>query len=137
MAGARRSDGKTLMNTMAQLRHGSFPQKSSQENTTIGVVATNMSLSKSQVNKMAQMAHDGLARSINPVHTPVDGDTLFAISTHQTTDNHANVTPIELTQIGALAAETIATAVCRAVFKAKGLPDLPSYHDLFGSEQRG
>jgi L-aminopeptidase/D-esterase-like protein len=138
MAGARGSDGKTLINTMAQIRRGSFPQtKSSKENTTIGVVATNVPLSKSQVNKMAQMAHDGLARSINPVHTPVDGDTLFAISTHRTKDNHANVTAIQLAQIGALAAETVAMAVCRAVLKAKGLPNLPSYHDLFGSEQRG
>jgi L-aminopeptidase/D-esterase-like protein len=134
MAGARRPDGKTLMNIMEQLRRGSFPQAKSQENTTIGVVATNVSLSKSQVNKMAQMAHDGLARSINPVHTPVDGDTLFAISTHQTVDNPATVTPIELAQIGALAAETVAMAVCRAVLKAKGLPELPSYHDLFGSK---
>lgn len=134
MAGARGPDGKTLMNIMEQLRRGTFPQAKSQENTTIGVVATNISLSKSQVNKMAQMAHDGLARSINPVHTPVDGDTLFAISTQQTMDNPATVTPIELAQIGALAAETVAMAVCRAVLKAKGLPDLPSYHDLFGSK---
>jgi L-aminopeptidase/D-esterase-like protein len=138
MAGARGSDGKTLINTMAQIRRGSFPQtKSSNENTTIGVVATNMPLSKPQANKMAQMAHDGLARSLNPVHTPIDGDTLFAISTHRSKDNHANVTAIQLAQIGALAAETVAMAVCRAVLKAKGLPNLPCYHDLFGSEQRG
>jgi len=137
MAGARGPDGKTLINTMEQIRLGTFPQtKSSRENTTIGVVATNVPLSKSQVNKMAQMAHDGLARSINPVHTPVDGDTLFAISTRRK-NGHANVTAIQLAQIGALAAETVAMAVCRAVLKAKGLPNLPSYYDLFGSGQRG
>jgi L-aminopeptidase/D-esterase-like protein len=138
MAGARSSDGKKLLNAMEQIRRGNLQQtKYSKENTAIGVVATNAALSKSQVSKIAQMAHDGLARSINPVHTPVDGDTLFAISTHRIKNENANLTAIQLTQIGALAAETVAMAVCRAVLKAKGLPNLPSYSDLFGFGQRG
>src|SRR5262249_47505539 len=69
LAGARTQDGKSLANSMEQLRQGRYPPpKTSGENTTIGVVATNVVLNKSQATKMAQMAHDGLARSINPVH---------------------------------------------------------------------
>jgi len=138
LAGARRSDGKSFVNTIEEIRRGSLMRtKSTHENTTVGVVATNVTLSKSQVSKIAQMAHDGLARSINPVHTPLDGDTLFALSTHRIKNPSASVTALDVTQIGALAAETVALAVCRAVREAKGLPNLPSYHDLFSSDQRG
>jgi L-aminopeptidase/D-esterase-like protein len=70
------------------------------------------------------MSHDGLARAINPVHTPSDGDALFAVST-----GTISVTP-DLTLIGSLAAEVVAHAVCRAVLRAKGLPGLPSHQDL-------
>ena len=70
------------------------------------------------------MAHDGLARSINPVHTPGDGDTLFAAAT--------GAIPVKADHgsIGALAAEAMAEAVVRAVKNAKGLPGLPSWRDL-------
>jgi L-aminopeptidase/D-esterase-like protein len=138
LAGARAADGKTLANTIDRIRHGKLsPFSSLKENTTIGVVATNIPLSKSQANKMAQMAHDGLARSVNPVHTPVDGDTLFALSTHAAPNRDSDANIFELIQIGALAAEAVAMAVCRAVLAAKGLPGLPSHHDIFGSELRG
>jgi L-aminopeptidase/D-esterase-like protein len=70
------------------------------------------------------MAHDGLARAINPVHTPYDGDTIFAVATGaiQTRANHG--------AIGALAADVMSQAVLRAVMNARGLPGLPSYSDL-------
>ncbi len=138
LAGARAADGKTLANTIDQIRHGKLPPSPSlKENTTIGVVATNAPLSKSQVSKMAQMAHDGLARSINPVHTPIDGDTLFALSTHVSPSGDSVANVFEMIQIGALAAEAVAMAVCRAILAAKGLPALPSHHDIFGSALRG
>ena len=54
---------------------------SANENTVIGVVATNGRLNKAQANKVAQMAHDGLARAVNPAHTMFDGDTIFALAT--------------------------------------------------------
>jgi L-aminopeptidase/D-esterase-like protein len=76
-------------------------------NTTIGVVATNAYLTKSQANKMAQMAHDGLARAIRPAHTMYDGDTIFALSTG---DLKADVN-----LIGAFAAEVFAEAIVRGV----------------------
>ena len=80
---------------------------------------------------MAQMAHDGLARCINPVHTPQDGDTLFAIAT-------GTVTGVpDLTLLGSLAADVTAQAVRRAIVRAKGLPGLPSHLDLASSQKRG
>ena len=79
------------------------------QNTTIGVVATNVAFTKTQMTKIAEMAHDGLARAINPAHTPFDGDTLFAMSTGTSTlTAHHGV-------IGALAAEAVYEAIIRAV----------------------
>ena len=70
------------------------------------------------------MAHDGMARAINPTHTPFDGDTLFALSTGTSAAN-AN-----LTAIGALAAEAVSEAILRAVMKARSVPGFPSVHDI-------
>ncbi|HEU0007657.1 MAG TPA: P1 family peptidase [Terriglobia bacterium] len=131
LAGARTPDGKSLVNSLEQMRQGRYSPPKAGENTTIGVVATNAVLNKSEAAKMAQMAHDGLARSINPVHTPHDGDTLFAISTGTAT------TPTTLTLLGSLAADVVAQAVRRAIVRAKGLPGLPSHLDLASSQKRG
>jgi L-aminopeptidase/D-esterase-like protein len=79
------------------------------ESTTIGVIATNAAFDKTQMTKIAQMAHDGIARAVNPAHTPFDGDTLFAISTG------ALPAKIHHGIIGALAAEAISEAILRAV----------------------
>jgi L-aminopeptidase/D-esterase-like protein len=126
------------LNSMEQIRQGKLGNfKLSRENTAIGVVATNVAFSKSQINKIAQMAHDGLARSINPVHTPVDGDTLFALSTNTSKNPPPSALRPSLIQVGSLAADTVSRAVCRAVLTARGLPGIPSHHDLFGLEQRG
>ena len=76
-------------------------------NTTIGVVATNAALSPTEVTKVAQMAHDGLAWTIRPVHTMFDGDTIFALSTG------THTAPVNT--VGIIAAEVMAEAVCRAV----------------------
>ena len=83
------------------------------ENTVIGVVATNAKLSKEQVNKVAQMAHDGLARAINPAHTMLDGDTIFALATGEIAAN--------VNTIGAFAAEATAQAIRNAVRAATSL----------------
>jgi L-aminopeptidase/D-esterase-like protein len=76
------------------------------------------------MTKIAEMAHDGLARAINPTHTPSDGDTLFAICTGTST-----VTP-NLTAIGALAAEAVSEAILRAVKRARSIPGFSSYSDI-------
>jgi L-aminopeptidase/D-esterase-like protein len=79
------------------------------ESTTIGVVATNAAFDKSQMTKIAQMAHDGVARAINPAHTPFDGDAIFAMSTR------SSAAQIHHGIIGALAAEVVSEAIVRAV----------------------
>ena len=83
------------------------PFQPTNTNTTIGVIGTNAALSPTEVTKVAQIAHDGLARTIRPVHTMSDGDTIFALSigTHDTSVN----------TVGVIAAEVMAEAVCRAV----------------------
>jgi len=130
VGGARSADGTRLFGTMDALLRGELPAPFQPgQATTIGVIATDARLSKAQANKVAQMAHDGLARSINPVHMMGDGDTLFALATGAS-GREANVT-----LIGALAAEVTARAVLRAVHAATGLnqtglPLLPSVSDL-------
>ena len=124
IAGARRSDGSGFLDSMAQLREGRQVELPIGGNSTIGVVATNVTLDKTQMTKIAQMAHDGFARTIYPVHTMADGDTIFAASTGaiSTRVNHG--------AIGALAADVMAQAVLRAVKSATSLPGFPSHKDL-------
>ncbi|MFN0119714.1 MAG: P1 family peptidase [Blastocatellia bacterium] len=125
IAGARTPDGKKLMQTMAAILRGdSLPPMLGGAATTIGVIATDALLTKAQATKVAQMAHDGLARTINPVHTPADGDTIFALATGQMTKT-ANVS-----LIGALGAEMMAAAVIRAIKAARGLDGLPSLSEM-------
>ena len=90
---------------------------SARENTAIGIVATNAKLNKEQINKVAQMAQDGLARTVRPAHTMLDGDTIFALATG---DKKADVNIV-----GAFGAEVFAQAVLRAVWKAESAAGLP------------
>jgi L-aminopeptidase/D-esterase-like protein len=126
LAGARTSaDSRHLVHCALALQRGELPQRPhAGMATTIGVVATDASLDKAQCRKLASMAHDGLARSINPIHTPHDGDTLFGLAT-----GRAGVAG-NLTLIGALAAEVTARAVISAIHHATGLPGLPAARDL-------
>ena len=94
------------------------------ENTTIGVVATNAKLTKVQAQKMAQMAHDGYARAISPVHTPGDGDSVFSLATG-TWDGQ-----VSYGIVGALAAEAMADAIVRAATEATASNGLPAARDL-------
>lgn len=91
-------------------------------NTTLAVVATNAALTKAQATKVAQMAHDGLARTIRPVHTPRDGDVVFALSQGEMA--------ADVGLVGALAAEAVAAAVVRGVWAATSLYGLPAARDV-------
>lgn len=82
-------------------------------NTSIGVVATDAPITRVQARRLALMAHDGLARAIRPIHTPFDGDTLFALSTAP--PDIPTVDAVGLTILGTLAADAVARAVRRAV----------------------
>lgn len=88
-------------------------------NTTIGIVATNAILTKAEAHRLAVMAHTGLARSLYPVHTPLDGDAIFALSTGE----RALSAPLaDLTRLGAAAATALARAVARGVYEAAPVP---------------
>ncbi len=89
----------------------------SRGNTIIGAVATNAKLTKAQATKVAQMAHDGFARTIRPAHTMLDGDTIFALST--------GTKKADVSTVGAFAAEVMAQAILRAVRMAKSAGGLP------------
>ena len=90
----------------------------SRGNTVIGVVATNAKLNKEEVNKVAQMAHDGLARTIRPAHTMLDGDTIFSLATGE----HS----ADVNIVGAYAAEVFAQAILRGVRAAKPVAGIPA-----------
>ncbi len=107
------------LKTMRTFAGRNVMRLATKSNTVIGAVATNAALTKVEATKVAQMAHDGLARCIRPAHTMLDGDTIFALSTgNKKTD---------VTTIGAFAAEAMAQAIMRAVKMAApagGLPGL-------------
>lgn len=122
LAGPRLDDGKLgdtlglLPEAAARMRWG--------ENTTLGIVATNARLSKPQVNKVAQMAHDGLARAIYPVHTTVDGDVVFTASMGE-----VSAVP---DVVGSWGAYVMQEAILRAVGVAESVPGIPSLSEYRG-----
>lgn len=93
--------GEKFLSTMELMKEGYIAEKNT--NTTIGIIATNASLTKTEATKIAQMSHDGLARSINPIHTMQDGDTLFVISVGDI--------KADISLIGALASEVVQEGV--------------------------
>jgi D-aminopeptidase len=96
------------------------------------VVVTDAILSKAQIKRLAVMAQDGLARALYPIHTPIDGDIVFAASTRR---KPLTDPAVGLAELGAVAADTVARAVARGVFEAHPLPfpdALPSWQGLFG-----
>lgn len=98
-------------------------------NTTIAVVATNARLDKASAKRLAVMAQDGLARSIRPVHTPQDGDTVFAIATGR---HDLGADPLALGELGTLAADCLARAVARGIYNAATLGAARGWRDVFG-----
>ena len=132
MAGARTDDGRALRDTRRALLRGQPPQPLlAGTNTTIGVVATDAILTKVQAHRLAIAAHDGLARSINPVHTMSDGDTLFSLGTGRAGKS------LGMMVLATMAAEATARATARAVQAARSLTTadglyLPAMADLRG-----
>ena len=124
IAGARAEDGKRLLDVRTLMRSGALDKPRPGENTTLAIVATNARLTKSQANRIATMAHDGFARAIVPSHTMSDGDTIFALGI----GSYAG--ELNLSLVGALAADVVADAILRAVREATGLPDYPAVRDI-------
>ena len=124
VAGVRGEDGKSLADARKLLRSGALVRGRAGRNTTIGIVATNARLTKTEATKVAQMAHDGLARAIVPAHTPFDGDTIFALALGNWEGD------VGVYTVGALAAEVVSDAILSAVQNAESIPGFPAASDL-------
>ena len=124
VAGVRAADGRTLADARTRLRSGAIAFDGGAQNTTLGVIATNARLSKTEAKRVAQMAHDGYARAIAPVHTPVDGDTIFVLATG------GRAASVSAGQVGALAADAMAQAIVRAARQATSVAGYPALRDL-------
>jgi len=125
LAGARTPDGARGTGATDALLRGDLPPAlQAGMATTIGVVATDAALTKAQARKLAQQAHDGLARTIDPVHTMWDGDTIFALSTGK------SALPGNMMVLGAAVARVTEAAIIHAIAAATGLPGLPAASEL-------
>ncbi|MBI2972547.1 MAG: P1 family peptidase [Armatimonadetes bacterium] len=124
LAGARDPGSGRFLN-MAEMLLTMEEMPGFPRNSTLGVVATNATLTKEAANKLAQMAHDGLARVISPAHTMFDGDVIFALSLGEAKAN--------LLSLGVAAERAVAEAVKRAVRLAKGLGGIPGLADNPGT----
>ncbi len=123
IAGLLSEDKKTLRSTMEYMTRQIKPVENKfTGNTTLAAVITNADFSKAQLCKIAGMAHDGYARSICPVHTSADGDSIYAVSV-------GNV-PADMDMVGCLAAEVVSKAIVRAVECAEGAYGFPAAGDL-------
>ncbi len=122
LAGVYDYANKKMLNTMEILKNMYSQTNPFLKNTTIGVIATNAILTKAEGNKVAQMAHNGFARSINPIHTMYDGDTIFTMATNKVKE--------DISLIGTLATEVMSQAISNAIVHSKGYDGLVSYRDL-------
>ena len=123
IAGLRNEDGTALSSTLEELFGDvTAAQNLFTGNTTLGIVVTNAQLSKTQLTKVAGMAHNGFARAIRPVHTMADGDSIYALST--------GAVPGDVNVVGALAALTMERAIVRAVRAAESAYGLPACRSL-------
>ena len=127
VAGVRTADGKSLADARKILRAGGpggGVAPAGRQNTTLGVVATNARLTKTEATRVSQMAHDGYARALAPAHTPGDGDVIFTLATGE------RVHDGDAAQVGALAADVMADAIVRAARQATGVQGYPAIRDL-------
>ena len=113
---------KKLLDTIEIMKKTNSEIKFKASNTTIGIVATNAKITKAQGNKIAEMAHNGFARSINPVHTSNDGDTIFTMGT--------NKVKADVNLVGILGQEAMSRAITNAVKSAEDYMELLSYKSI-------
>ena len=103
------------------------PESPAMANTTLAVVATDAKLSRDDLTRIAFMAQDGMARAIRPVHSPLDGDTVYVFSTMA---RDAGLTHAGVARLGTLAGDCVARSIARGVYEADGLAGVPSYRDV-------
>lgn len=122
IAGVYDYKNRKLLNTFEIMTNNKVDLGFSMENTTIGIIGTNAILTKAEANKVSQMAHNGFARSINPVHSMMDGDTIFTMAT--------NIVKSDVNIIGTIAAEVMSRAITNAIMEAKSIDGLYSYSHI-------
>lgn len=123
IAGLLAADGKTFLDSeLAALQAIEAQAEKFVGNTTLGVILTNARLDKAHLCKIAGMAHDGYARAIRPVHTSMDGDSIYAVSLGDL--------PADMDVVGTLAARVMAKAIVRAVQAAEPAYGLPSAGEI-------
>lgn len=127
LAGALNETKTGFSNTIDLIKKGLTLKNAFTGNTTIGVVATNALLSKAQAKKVASVAHNGYARAIRPVHTMADGDTVFCLSLGEIN--------VDVSVVGALAAEVMASAIVHAIKSAKPLYGRMSYKSFVNTKE--
>lgn len=147
LAGARSPSGQRwLADDIAAMRSGAQQQQPAPAEpeqspfpgaqSTLALIATDAPFTKAELAKLAQMAHDGLARAIRPIHTPFDGDTVFALSTAKNAATAAPAGALPLALAGAAVAQTLARAVAKAIRAATGLHDVPALRDIPFADNR-
>ena len=112
-----------------------MPDYQAGQNTTIGVIATDAALSKVHTLKIAQMAHDGMARAIRPAHTMFEGDTIFCISTGEknlpkTSGSYMDPHALHLSELGHAAANCLSRAIIHGVISARSMAGMTAFDDL-------
>lgn len=122
IAGVLNDDKTNTLNTYEIMKNGFTKGGFNIDNTTIGIVATNAKLTKAECKKVSQMAHNGYAKSIFPIHTPHDGDTIFTMATGEI--------ETDITLLGSLAAEVVEKSVVNAIKNATSVKNILSYNDI-------
>ena len=125
VAGVRMPDGKGFADARKVIRKTSFPFAPPASATIIGMVAVNVNFTKLEMGRIARMAHDGIARTVFPSHTMLDGDTIFAVAA-------GGLEYADVSICGALAAEAFGLAIIDAVKSAEGIPGYPASRDITG-----
>ena len=122
IAGVLNDSKDEFLNTYDLMKQGVNKGGFNIDNTTIGVVATNAKLDKAQCKKVSQMAHNGYAKTIFPIHTPHDGDTIFTLATGEI--------ETDVTLLGSLATEVVEKSIINAIKNAKSINNIPSYNEI-------
>ncbi|MDB8805827.1 P1 family peptidase [Romboutsia sp. 1001216sp1] len=125
IAGVLDDSKKKNLSTYDILKEGFSKGGFSIDNTTIGVVVTNAKLDKSGCKKVSQVAHNGYAKSIFPIHTPHDGDTIFTMATGEIES--------DITLVSSIATEVVEKSVINAIKNANSIKNIPSYKEIIGN----
>ncbi len=122
IAGVLDNTKTKVLNSYELMKQGVNKGGFSIDNTTIGIVATNAKLDKAGCKKISQMAHDGYARAIFPIHTPHDGDTIFTMATGEI--------ETDITLLGSIAAEVVEKSIVNAIKNASDVKNILSYKNI-------